>query len=167
MKSQILSGISRFFSTCTVCPDSLYTRRRNAVLMLLVFVLPLTTIPVQANLLPVKEEYISPKKVNDVLSYLSVSKPEILAISVSGTIKDQAGEPLIGVNIQVKGTSKGTSTDLEGHFTLEDIEEDAVLVVSYLAFQTQEITLDGETELDIVLISDSQLLDEVVVDRKS
>ena len=163
MKSQILSGISRFFPTCTVCPDALFTLRRNAVLMLLVFVLPLTTIPVQANPLMVEEEHLSPKKVKGVLSYLSESNSEILAISVSGTITDQAGEPLIGVNIQVKGTSKGTSTDLDGHFTLEDIEEDAVLVVSYLGFQTQEITLDGETELNIVMISDSQLLDEVVV----
>jgi len=83
--------------------------------------------------------------------------------SVSGTIMDQDGEPLIGVNIQIKGSNKGTSTDFDGNFTLEDIDENAVLVVSYIGYQTQEIALAGESNLEIVMESDSQLLDEVVV----
>src|SRR5690625_1648522 len=85
------------------------------------------------------------------------------AVTVVGIVTDQEGEPLIGVNIQVKGSSKGTSTDFDGKFTLEDIDENAVLVVSYVGYQTQEVPIAGKSNLDIVMISDSQLLDEVVV----
>ena len=86
-----------------------------------------------------------------------------LAINVSGRVTDQAGEPLIGVNIQVKGTNQGTSTDLEGEFNLEDIDENAVLVISYIGYQTQEIPVNGPGSISITMLSDSQLLDEVVV----
>lgn len=85
------------------------------------------------------------------------------AISVEGTVTDQNGEPLIGVNIQVKGTSKGTSTDFDGRFVLEDVDEEATLVISYIGYQTQEVSVDGQTDLEIVMVSDSQMLDEVVV----
>lgn len=83
--------------------------------------------------------------------------------NVEGTVVDQAGEPLIGVNIQVKGTNKGTSTDFDGRFVLEEIEEDAILVISYIGFVTQEVPVSGEDNLSITLVGDSQLLDEVVV----
>src|SRR5690606_22607317 len=86
-----------------------------------------------------------------------------LEYSISGTVTDQDGEPLIGVNIQVKGTGKGTSTDFEGQFTLEDIDENATLVVSYIGYQTQEIPVSGNANIQITMVSDSQLLDEVVV----
>src|SRR5690606_8914276 len=85
------------------------------------------------------------------------------AFAVSGKVIDQSGEPLIGVNIQVKGTNKGTVTDFEGDFSFEDINENAVLVVSYVGYQTQEVAVAGKTNLTITLESDSQLLDEVVV----
>ena len=82
---------------------------------------------------------------------------------VSGTITDESGEPLIGVNIQVKGSNQGTATDFDGHFTLEDVEEDAILLVSYIGYQSQEVPVDGRTSILITLQTDSQLLDEVVV----
>ena len=84
-------------------------------------------------------------------------------INIDGQVTDTNGEPLIGVNIQVKGTNRGTSTDFEGNFTLEDIDENAILVVSYIGYQTQEVQVAGKSVLNITLISDSQLLDEVVV----
>src|SRR5699024_9949888 len=84
-------------------------------------------------------------------------------IDVSGTVSDEEGNPLIGVNIQVKGTTKGTSTDFDGNFTLEDVDENAVLVISYIGYQTQEVEVSGKSNLSITLTSDSQLLDEVVV----
>lgn len=84
-------------------------------------------------------------------------------IDVSGTVTDEDGEPLIGVNIQVKGSNKGTSTDFDGNFYLEDLDENAVLVVSYIGYQTQEIAVQGSSNLEIIMLSDSQLLDEVVV----
>ncbi len=86
-----------------------------------------------------------------------------LVKNVSGIVTDENGEALIGVNIQVKGTSVGTSTDFDGRFTLEDIDDNAVLVLSYIGFQTQEVSVAGKTNLEIVLIADSELLDEVVV----
>src|SRR5690625_5116408 len=55
--------------------------------------------------------------------------------NVSGNVTDQDGQPLIGVNIQVKGSDKGAATDLDGYFTLEDIDENAVLVISYIGYQ--------------------------------
>src|SRR5690606_23855513 len=61
------------------------------------------------------------------------------SIDVSGTITDEQGQPLIGVNIQVKGTNQGTATDLDGRFALADVAEDAVLVISYIGYQTQEV----------------------------
>ncbi len=86
-----------------------------------------------------------------------------LSVDVTGMVTDQEGEPLIGVNIQIKGTGTGTATDVDGRFVLEDVDENAVLVVSYIGYETQEVTLSGRSELHIVLLSDSQLLEEVVV----
>src|SRR5690606_7840655 len=86
-----------------------------------------------------------------------------LPIDITGTITDEDNVPLIGVNIQVKGTNKGTSSDLDGRFLLEDIDKNAVLVVSYIGYETQEIAVAGKTNISISLRSDSQLLDEVVV----
>lgn len=60
-----------------------------------------------------------------------ISKDQ-LAISVSGTVTDAEGETLIGVNVQVKGTTVGTSTDFDGHYALDNVDEDAVLVFSYV-----------------------------------
>ncbi len=86
-----------------------------------------------------------------------------LVFGISGSVVDDTGEPLIGVNIQVKGTSKGTATDFEGNFTLDDIDENAVLLVSYIGYQTQEVAVVGKSILNITMVSDSQLLDEVIV----
>lgn len=86
-----------------------------------------------------------------------------ITFSVEGKVVDQEGEPLIGVNIQVKGSNKGTATDFDGNFILEDIDENAVLVISYVGYQTQEIPISGQSNIEIVMTSDSQLLDEVVV----
>ena len=80
---------------------------------------------------------------------------------VSGTIVDQTGMPVIGANVLVKGTQNGTITDLDGKFVIEDCPEDAILVVSYIGFQTQEVIVDGPT-VSITLREDSQSLDEVV-----
>ncbi len=86
-----------------------------------------------------------------------------LIYSITGLVTDANGEPLIGVNIQVKGTNTGTSTDIDGNFILEDIDEQAVLVLSYIGYQTQEIAVAGRSHLNITMVPDSQLLDEVVV----
>src|SRR5690625_2750564 len=114
-----------------------------------------------------KEEKTPLRRSAPALSALPVRNKSFsvqpVAFSVSGIVTDQEGEPLIGVNIQVKGSNKGTSTDFDGEFTLEDIDENAILVISYVGYQTQEIPVAGKSRLEIVMSSDSQLLDEVVV----
>ncbi|GAA5219948.1 TonB-dependent receptor [Membranihabitans marinus] len=86
-----------------------------------------------------------------------------LAINISGIVTNDAGEPLIGVNVLVQGTDKGTATDFDGRFVLNDLDEQAVLLVSYIGYQTQEIPLNGRRNLTITLTEDSQTLDELVV----
>src|SRR5690606_14725183 len=86
-----------------------------------------------------------------------------ISIDVSGNVTDANGEALIGVNIQVKGTAQGTSTDFDGRFALENVPEDAVLVFSYIGYQTLEVPVDGQTTISVVLQEDSQTLEEVVV----
>src|SRR5690625_131637 len=68
---------------------------------------------------------------------------QVTAASIEGVVKDQSGEPLIGVNIQVKGTSKGTSTDFDGHFQLNEVDENAIWVISYIGYQTKGVPVDG------------------------
>src|SRR5690606_29412025 len=75
----------------------------------------------------------------------------------------QDGEPLIGVNIQIKGTATGTITDFDGTYTLENVDENEILVFSYIGFQSQEVAVEGRSVIDVVLLPDAQLLDEVVV----
>ena len=84
-------------------------------------------------------------------------------VNLSGTITDSAGEPLIGASILVKGTSSGTVTDFEGKYAIEVADKDAVLVVSYTGYRSQEVAVGEQTTIDLVLETDQALLDEVVV----
>lgn len=86
-----------------------------------------------------------------------------LVINVSGTVMDASGAPLIGVNVLVQGTDNGTSTDLDGRFTLEDLDENAILVFSYIGYQTQQVALGGRTNLLVTMVEDLTTLEEVVV----
>jgi TonB-linked SusC/RagA family outer membrane protein len=83
-------------------------------------------------------------------------------ISLTGTVVDQTGEPVIGANIMEKGTANGTVTDAEGKFTL-NVSAGAVLQVSYIGFLKQEVTVGSRTTLNIRLMEDALALDEVVV----
>lgn len=81
---------------------------------------------------------------------------------VKGVIKDESGLTVIGANVMEKGTANGTITDLDGCFTLE-VAEGAELLISYIGFNTQTISVKGQTSFSIILKEDSQSLDEVVV----
>lgn len=92
----------------------------------------------------------------------------ILAVSqdgrtVSGTVVDETGLPVIGVNVKIKGMTIGAITDLDGNFTLKDVPENAVLVVSYVGYKEQEIKVGTQSHLSIKLQEDTELIDEVVV----
>lgn len=82
---------------------------------------------------------------------------------ISGIITDEGGLPLPGVNIIEKGTKNGASTDFDGKFSMKITSQNAKLVVSYLGFQTQEVSIDGKKVLNIVLKTNLESLDEVVV----
>lgn len=82
-------------------------------------------------------------------------------ISVKGTVKDQTGEPVIGANVLVKGTTNGVITDIDGKFVLQALEKD-VLQVSFMGYKTVEVKASSQPVV-VVLQEDTELLDEVVV----
>lgn len=85
-------------------------------------------------------------------------------ITVKGVVTSGSdGEPLIGATIQVKGSSTGTITGLDGDYQLTNVPSDAVLVFSSIGFTSQEIDVKGKTVINVVLKESSELLDEVVV----
>lgn len=81
---------------------------------------------------------------------------------ITGTILDVTGIPVAGANVVVKGTTNGTITDMDGHFTLE-VPKGALLQISYIGYLTKEIPVGNKTNFSIQLVEDSQALDEVVV----
>src|SRR5690606_16278593 len=84
--------------------------------------------------------------------------------TVSGKVTTATdGAPLPGVSVLVKGTTTGTSTDVDGNFTVSVPGNDAILVVSFIGFTTQEITVGSQTDLRIQMREDAQQLGEVVV----
>lgn len=83
-------------------------------------------------------------------------------ITVKGIVKDGAGESVIGASVLQKGTTNGTITDFEGGFTL-NLPSKAVIVVSFVGYKTQEISVAGKTDLTVTLTEDTQLLGNVVV----
>jgi TonB-linked SusC/RagA family outer membrane protein len=82
--------------------------------------------------------------------------------SVSGTVTDNTGDPLSGASVKVKNTPLGTMTDIDGRFTLS-VSPNAILIVSYIGYATQEIPVNNRASLDIILNEDAQALNEVVV----
>lgn len=97
-----------------------------------------------------------------MLMILSVSAQTGTTISVRGTITDVAGEPIIGANILIQGTSSGTVTDFDGNFALQ-APSNGVLEVSYIGYQPQTIAINNRTNINIFLEEDQELLEEVVV----
>jgi len=94
--------------------------------------------------------------------YESSAKITVNKGPITGTIVDEQGETLIGVNITKLGSSEGTVTDINGSFTL-DVEDGDVLVVSYIGYKQQNITVGPDTNYNIVMYPDSELMEEVVV----
>lgn len=105
---------------------------------------------------------ISPQfAVADGLKQDAVTIMQQQNLKVSGVVTDEAGEPLIGVSVLVRGTTLGNITDLNGRFSL-DVPEGSILEISYIGYKTQSIKAQREP-MNIVLKEDAQKLDEVVV----
>lgn len=92
------------------------------------------------------------------------SKISTIAIGISGKVMDEQGEPLIGASVMVKGmSSKVSITNAKGEFNIQSVEENATLVVSYIGYVTQEISIKGKKYLSISLKESAEMLDNVVV----
>ena len=81
---------------------------------------------------------------------------------ITGSVVDEEGEPLLSASIRVKDTTIGTTTDIDGNFSL-DVPQNAVLIVSYIGYKPYEVAVGNQQNISITMVSDSELLDEVVV----
>lgn len=95
-----------------------------------------------------------------ILTFMSGST--LYAQTVTGTVSDAMG-PLPQATVMVKGTTTSTVTDLDGRYTINNVDTNAVLVYSFMGFTSQEIAVNGQTEINVTLQEDSQQLSEVVV----
>ena len=93
---------------------------------------------------------------------MALSCANAFAQQVTGTVKDAAGEPVIGAAVVVEGTTNGTTVDLDGNFVLNAVPSDAVLVVSSIGYKTAHVPVGGGS-LNIILEEDSTMLEETVV----
>lgn len=82
---------------------------------------------------------------------------------LKGTVLDNAGEPIIGANILIVGTTNGVITDLEGNFTLQDVPLNAKMQISFIGYITQVVTVGEQSYIKVTLKEDAQALEEVVV----
>lgn len=98
---------------------------------------------------------------SNILAIASTTEPQ--QKQITGTITDEKGNPLPGVNITVKGTTIGVLSDVNGKYTILNISPKATLVFSFVGMTTQEITSEGRTQIDVVLKESSVNLEEIVV----
>ena len=98
-----------------------------------------------------------------MLSTAALMSITAMAQNIQGTVKDQFGEPIIGASVQVKGTGKGTVTDMYGKFSMKDVKSDDQLVITYVGFLTKTIKVGQQLNFPIELEEDNQALDELVV----
>jgi len=104
--------------------------------------------------------YFGPKEFESVIQSAFLQQQK----KISGTITDATtGETIIGVNVRLEGTTIGTVTDVNGKFSLNISKPEGIVVVSYMGYNSQRVTLNGQTVLDIKLVPDITKLDEVVV----
>lgn len=101
--------------------------------------------------------------ISTLLVLLTIGAQAFAQSAVSGKVTDKAGEPLVGVNVLVKGTNAGTMTDLDGNWTIANVESNAVIVFSSIGFSSREVTVGTKKVINVVLEDDTNFLDEVVV----
>ena len=101
-------------------------------------------------------------KVVDKDVILTLASPDQGEHMVTGVVKDQNGELIIGANVVEKGTTNGTVTDVDGRFSI-NVAPGATLLISYIGYKSLEIEVDNRQAYDIVLSEDSEALDEVIV----
>ena len=102
-------------------------------------------------------------KKRETETFSSTIKKPIQNFQITGTVKDENGQPLPGVNILAKGTSNGTQTDFDGNYTILVENSNAILVFSFIGFITQEIAVTNKPVINVSLKEDVAKLDEVVI----
>src|SRR5690606_4311427 len=93
----------------------------------------------------------------------SVLTDKIQQFSISGTVTDSQGVPVPGANIVEKGTVNGVTADFDGNFSLNVADGNAILVVSYIGFASKEVSVNGQSTLNVQLEESAAALDEIVV----
>ncbi len=136
----------------------LQSRRRQSKALVLLTLLASTLAAEGSGKLPRASEVVkSPTSVS-----ADLGEGALQQVSYKGTVLDAKGQPLPGVSVRIKGGTKGTSTDMNGKFTIAAAPR-TVLVFTFLGHKTQEVTLTGATTVSVTLQEDSQSLNEVVV----
>lgn len=97
------------------------------------------------------------------LSFASLHTAIAQNISVSGKVVDARGEGIPGASVQVKGTTKGTQTNMDGAFQIADVPSNGTLVFSFVGMNTQEVAIGGRSVVNVTLLDDAKALEEVVV----
>jgi TonB-linked SusC/RagA family outer membrane protein len=92
-----------------------------------------------------------------------VAVPVLQGLQVSGTIIDDSGQPVPGVNVIEKGTTNGTATDTDGKYSLLVSDANAILVYSFIGYTTQELPVNGRSSIEVTMAPDTQTLQEVIV----
>ena len=92
-----------------------------------------------------------------------IESPKQVQRILTGTVLDEAGVPLLGATVQIKGTNKGVTTDFDGHFQINLTENATTIIISYLGFITQEVPIEGRSTVIVTMVADSTALEEIVV----
>lgn len=95
--------------------------------------------------------------------FLGLGDVQAQTFSIQGKILSENAEPVPGVNVLVKGTTRGTVTDAEGSYKLDNVRADDVLVISFIGYNTEEVTVGNRSTVDVSLTADVKTLSEVVV----
>lgn len=127
----------------------------------------LTKLPKNSNVKEVMEQLLEDSGCSITFSngHIIINKQDRVASTtknVSGIVKDERGEPVIGANVVVKGTTNGTVTDMNGRYSLS-VPEGSTLQISYIGYNTQEVKVGSGNVVNVSLREDSEALDEVVV----
>ena len=77
--------------------------------------------------------------------------------SVSGTVVDKAGEPVIGASVVEKGTANGTITDFDGNFSLQGVPNNGTIQISFVGYKTQDVSVAGKTTIKVTLVEDTEM----------
>ncbi len=122
-------------------------------------------LPTVSSILPLQAQLLAAYTATEPesASGLSISPPEVLEKDISGTVTDESGIGLPGVNVLIKSTNTGTITDIEGKYALQVPDDATTLIFSFVGYLTKELAINNQSTLHVVMNTDAQELSEVVV----